>query len=116
MNLLSIENNELMIVPKGLDKIWSFTNKIEIPFKNIISVSIDKKIINERKGIRLLGLATFNKWSGTFISKKEKNFWNVTRKETPMVIELRNEKFKRLIIGVTNAEEWTLKINSLVTH
>ncbi|HCN74643.1 PH domain-containing protein [Pseudolactococcus plantarum] len=116
MNLLTIEKDRLIIEPKGLDKIWSFTNKIEIPFKNIISVSIDKKITNERKGIRLLGLATFSKWSGTFISKKEKNFWNVTRTETPIVIALRNEKFKRLIIGVANAEEWAIKLNRLVTH
>ena len=67
MNLLNIENDRLIIEPKGLDKLWSFTNKIEIPFDHILSVSMNKQIVNERKGIRLLGLATFNKWSGTFI-------------------------------------------------
>ncbi|ATY88704.1 hypothetical protein CV702_11340 [Lactococcus lactis subsp. lactis] len=116
MNLLSIENNKLIITPKGLDKIWSFTNKIEIPFENITNVTIDRTIIYEGKGLRLLGLATFSKWSGTFISKKRKNFWNVTRTDTPLVIETNNEKFKRLIIGVENAEEWVIKINGLISH
>lgn len=116
MNLLTIEKDRLIIEPKGLDKIWSFTNKIEIPFENIISVSTDRNIINRGKGLRLLGLATFNKWAGTFISKKEKIFWNVTRKEVPLVIELNNEKFKRLIVGVENAEEWVIKIDRLISH
>lgn len=115
MNLLTIENDKLIVQPKGLDKIWSFTNKIEIPFKNISSVSIDKEIINKFNGTRMPGLATFNKWAGTFILNKEKNFWNVTRKETPLVIELNNEKFKRLVIGVDNADVWLNKINSLIS-
>lgn len=51
MNLLSIAN----------DKSYSFTDKIEISFKNIISVSTDKIFTNEDKGIRLPGLAIFNK-------------------------------------------------------
>lgn len=74
MNLLTIENEKLIITPKGLDKIWFFTNKIEVPFINITRVSINKNIVNEGKGWRLPGLATFNKWSGTFILNKEKTF------------------------------------------
>ena len=116
MNLLTIENNKIVISPKGLDKIWSFTNRIEISIENISSVTIDKNIIYRSKGLRLLGLATFNKWAGTFIYKKEKYFWNVTSKEIPLVIQLHDEKFKTLIIGVDDATEWENKINCLIAQ
>lgn len=94
------------------------TDTYALSFKNIISVSVDKNIVNVNKGLRIPGLATFNKWSGTFISisKKEKNFWNVTRKETPLVFELSNEKFNRIIIGVDNADEWATRINGLISQ
>lgn len=66
------------------------------------------------KGFRGPGLGLPNKWSGTFTLNGEKNFWNVTRGNTPIVIQLKNEKFSRLILGVENAKEWVRKINHTI--
>ncbi|MCA9767146.1 MAG: hypothetical protein KC455_12105 [Carnobacterium sp.] len=113
-NKLSIENNQLIVVPQGLDKVWSFKNKLEFPMKNVMGATIDPTILNVKKGFRGPGLEIPNKWSGTWTHNGEKDFWNVTRKETPVVIQLKNEKFSRLILGLDDANEWVDKINNAI--
>lgn len=113
-NKISIENNNLIIIPQGLDKVWSFKNKLEIPMKNVMGATIDKDILNTEKGFRGPGLGLPNKWSGTWTLDGEKNFWNVTRNTTPVVIQLKNEKFSRLILGIENAVGWVDKINNSI--
>lgn len=103
-----------MIVPQGLDKVWSFKNKLEIPITNVMGATIDKDILNTKKGVKAPGLGLPNKWSGTWTLDGEKNFWNVTRSMDPVVIHLKNETFSRLILGLENADEWVDEINNSI--
>ncbi|QII82113.1 hypothetical protein [Jeotgalibaca arthritidis] len=113
-NKISIKNNNLIILPQGLDKVWSLKNKLEIPMTNVMGATIDKNILDVKKGFRGPGLEIPNKWSGTWTLNGEKIFWNVTRKETPVVIQLKNEKFSRLILGLDDAIEWVDEINNSI--
>ena len=113
-NKIEIKNDKLIVIPQGLDKVWSFKNKLEIPINNVIGAMIDHDIVNTNKGFRGPGLGLPNKWSGTFTLDGEKNFWNVTRNTTPVVIQLENEKYSRLILGIENATKWVDKINNLI--
>lgn len=113
-NQLIIENNQLKVLPRGLNKIWAFKNKIEIPIHHVLGATVDNNILKTKKGMRRLGLGGTNKWAGTWILDGEKIFWNVSRKDTPIVIQLKNEKFSRLVIGVEHADEWTDRINNLI--
>ena len=113
-NKISIENNKLIILPQGLDKVWSFKNKLEIPMTNVMGATIDTDILNAKKGFRGPGLGLPNKWSGTWTLDGERNFWNVTRNETPVVIQLKNEHFSRLILGLDDATGWVDKINNSI--
>lgn len=113
-NKLIIENNTLFVIPQGLDKVWSFKNRLKIPMTNVMGATIDKEILNTNKGFRGPGLQLPNKWSGTFTLDGEKTFWNVTRKTTPVVIQLKNERFSRLILGLENATQWVDKINNSI--
>lgn len=113
-NKISIENNKLIVLPQGLDKVWSFNNKLEIPMINVMGATIDKDILNTKKGFRGPGLGLPNKWCGTWTLDGEKNFWNVTRKTSPVVIQLKNEKFSRLILGLEDATEWVDRINNSI--
>lgn len=113
-NKISIKNSNLIILPQGLDKFWSLKNKLEFPMTNVMGATIDKNILDVKKGFRGPGLEIPNKWSGTWTLNGEKIFWNVTRRETPVVIQLKNEKFSRLILGLDDAIEWVDKINNSI--
>lgn len=113
-NKIEIKNNKLIVTPQGLDKVWSFTNKLEIPMTNVIGAKMDQNILNTKKGFRAPGLGLPNKWSGTYILDGEKNFWNATRNTPPIVIQLKNEKYSRLILSIENATEWVDKINTFI--
>lgn len=93
---------------------WSFQKKLEIPMSNIMGATIDKDIVNTKKGLRAPGLGLPNKWSGTWTLDGEKHFWNVTRGTDPVVIQLKNEKFSRLILGIEDATKWVNKINNSI--
>lgn len=109
-NKLSILDDTLIIEPQGIDKILSFQDKLKIPFENITGVYVDLDIVNTRKGYRFPGTGLPNKWAGTFIKDNEDSFWNVTRGEIPLVIELQHEKFSRLVLGVDDGTGWVEKI------
>ncbi|GBG96090.1 hypothetical protein NtB2_00194 [Lactococcus termiticola] len=53
------------------------------------------------------------KWAGFFAKDGESFWYNVTRGEKPVVIQLRAEKQDRLILGVEEPEKLVDEINNL---
>ncbi len=115
-NKIAIVANTLEIEPEGLDKFWSFKGKLEVPIDHIDGASEDPGILDDTKGLRSPGLHTPGKWAGTFTQHGEKIFWNVTSPEHPIVIQLNNEDYARLVIGVNNPREIVDQINNAITQ
>ncbi|MBZ6002754.1 hypothetical protein KII95_01680 [Leuconostoc gelidum subsp. aenigmaticum] len=111
-NKIEITNQMLIVIPQGLDKIASFKSKLEIPLQNVVGASIDMGILNENKGFRNLGTALPGYWAGSYDKNGEKSFFNIKKEAKPIVIQLRNEKFNRLILGADNAEKIVDAINN----
>lgn len=101
-NKVIISENKLIIKPRGLDKLWSLKSKIIIPVNHVMGATIDNGIVKDGTGIKMPGTKGFNKIAGTFIKNGRKSFWNVNLKEKILVIQLKNEKYTRLILGVDN--------------
>lgn len=102
MNNVSINNGTLIVEPLGLDKLWSFKRKLEFPIAHICGATFDPGASNEPKGIRHPGLAIPGKWVGTFTKDNETSFWNVLGQNRTVVIQLRDEKFERLYLTVSD--------------
>ncbi|MCK8624862.1 hypothetical protein [Apilactobacillus xinyiensis] len=114
-NSISFDGNMMIVEPSSVDKFFSFTNKLTIPFNNIVGATVDKGIINTFKGVKRPGLSiSGHKWCGVFQLDNHKSFWNVTNGETPLVITLKNEKYDSLILGVNNAKTFESLINNLL--
>lgn len=112
LNIVKIENHTLLVVPQGINKIAALKNKIEVPMKHVVGASIDTGILNESKGLRAPGTSLPGYWSGSFKKDGEESFFNIRRENKPVVIQLKNEKYTRLILGVDDPENVVDLINN----
>lgn len=111
MNTVTISGASLEVEPKGLDKLWSFTRKLDIPLTHVRGATFDPGANNEPKGLRAPGLAVPGKWSGTFHRDGDRAFWNVSAPGETIVIELTQEHYTRLVLTVENPRDVVDAIN-----
>lgn len=109
-NTATLTDTHLIIEPRGLDKLWSFTGSITIPWDHVRGATHDPGMKNEPKGWRGPGLRVGQKLSGTFHADGENQFWNVSGYENTVVIELTNEHFTRLIVSLDNPTDTANRI------
>lgn len=114
MNTVTIVDNNLVVEPQGLDKLWSFKRRLEIPLASVRGATFDPGANNEPKGLRAPGLAIPGKWAGTFLRDGEKSFWNVSKPGETVVIELTNEHYDRLILTVSDPRALVDRINAAI--
>lgn len=100
MNTVSILGARLVVRPHGLDRLWAFRRKIDVPLTHVRGATVDPEARRERRGIRAPGLAFFGKYVGTFHRDGERTFWNVSGRGTTIVVELTDEHFARLFVSV----------------
>ena len=100
MNIITVTATTLIVEPKGLDKLWSFTKKLEIPLSHVRGATFDPGANNEPKGLRAPGLAIPGKWAGTFHRDGDRSFWNVSAPGDTIVVELTDEHYDRLVLTV----------------
>ncbi len=112
MNTVTVERDHLVVEPRGLDKIWSFTRRLEIPLTHVRGATVDPGANAEPKGIRTPGLEIPGKAAGTFRRRGERTFWNISRPRDTIVIELVDEKYQRLVLTVDGPRELVQRINN----
>lgn len=117
-NRVIVADDHLVIVPVGLDKVWSFTRRLQFPLSHVSRASFDPSVKYEPKGWRGPGLHLPGKLSGTFHANGRKQFWNISGYERAIVVELdSSERFDRLILTVDDPAEVVDAINSaLAVH
>ena len=115
---LSVKEANLFIAIKGIDIFLTCKNKLNIPLKNIISVAPYKGEYNScfkgirAPGINIPGIVT----AGTFYQKGEKIFWDVKNSDKSIMIDLKNNSFRRIIIEVDDPEESIKNIQASTSH
>ncbi len=100
MNTITINKNDLIIEPRGLDKLWGFRRKLIIPLIHVRGATVDSGVADEPKGIRAPGLHVFGKVVGTFHRDGETIFWNISNARNNVVIEFEGEDYARAIVTV----------------
>lgn len=108
---ISITKNHLIINFSTTKKILSMKGSFKIPLKNIqtITTHLPKPTWKEIKasGTMIPGLIK----AGTYYTDKGKQFWFVTKGKGILNIELKNESYKRIILGSDNNVKWAKKIS-----
>ena len=116
---ISFQNDKLKIELKLWEKIFSVkTSDIEIALKSIKCVSTEKPKFTWKwlrcPGTFLPGVIA----AGTYYAKREdkweKEFWCLTRGRKLLVLELKDEKYTRIILGVNDNNYWKMMIDGMI--
>lgn len=106
--MVTIENqgDHFTFDVKGFHKLWAFKSQINIPKENVIDAYPNQENLNWMVGLRMPGthipgLIT----AGSYILKGGTIFCDVSDHNKSIVVELKDEHYKRLIIEVENVEE-----------
>ena len=124
MARVQIEHGQLVISMKGMRKFFAMKSEVSVPLSSVESVTT---------GLEWKDMPnTFDKVSGTNANTmyyggtfRDGGFWNLDgdkvffdlrRKEEAIVITLKDEEFKRLIIGCETPEETVAVIQQALGH
>jgi hypothetical protein len=100
-----IDENVLRIELSSLERILTFHGSFKIPISQIGEISTDllpptwKEI--RAPGTAIPGLTK----AGTYYTSRGKEFWTLKKNDNPIRIELKNNKLKRLILGINDPEK-----------
>ncbi|WP_130865260.1 hypothetical protein [Acidipropionibacterium timonense] len=111
-NTITMTDDQLIVEPQGLDKMWSFTGRLAIPWDHVRGATHDPGMKHEPKGWRGPGLRVGQKLSGTFHADGSRQFWNVNGYENAIVVELVDEPYSRLVISVDDPSATAARINA----
>ena len=101
MVTITRNNGDFIFTVKGMHKLWAFKNEIVIPCSHIISAYQNVKSLTGWKGWRMPG--TFIPSviiAGTYYKDHEKDFWDATDKNKCIIVELKDERYNKLVIEV----------------
>lgn len=113
MNTVTLTDRTLLVEPRGLDKLWSFTRRLEVPLEHVRGATVDTGAVRDRKGVRRPGLGLPGKWAGTWSLDGELAFWNVRGYGDVVVVELAEERFARLVLTVADPRATVDAVNAV---
>lgn len=111
-NHITIDGEDLVVEPHGLDKLWSLRRQVRIPLTQVAHAFFDPSSVEEPGRLRAPGLRLPWKIAGTFYSRDGRQFWNSTSKSKTIVIGLApSAPFDRLVLSVDDPDHTVDLIN-----
>jgi hypothetical protein len=106
MVIITKESEHFLFEIKGMHKLWALKSELKIPVGHIIKAYRDDDIVKGFKGLRFPGTSIPGIiYAGTFLNHGETNFWDVSNADNAIVIDLKDDDYKRIIIEVENPSE-----------
>jgi hypothetical protein len=110
-----ITDTHLIVHLNLLDRIKTLRKSFAVSKENIRGATEDQGVIPGELGIRAPGTGLPHVvYAGTFFKRFERQFVSWHRGESAVVVELKDHKFARLILGSKEPRELVRQINSLV--
>ena len=98
-----------------MHKLWAFKSQLTIPFGNVIGAHQDTDSIKGWKGWRVPGTSIPSIiTAGTFHKDGNKIFWDVSDMENCIIVDLKDEEYKQLVIEVENPQKAIKLLNDKV--
>lgn len=109
---VTLNDDKFIFEIKGFHKIWAMESKITISKENIIRTYQNKNEFTFWKGFRMPGTEIPGVIAAGTFYKKGRNFWDVMNKKNALIVELKDNYYKKLIIEVENPEETMHLLNT----
>ena len=101
MITISKNDNHYIFKVNGMHKLWAFKSQLTIPFDNVINAHQDVESIKGWHGWRAPGTSIPSIiTAGTFYKDGNKIFWDVSNIDNCIIVDLKDEDYKQLIIEV----------------
>jgi len=107
MSRVRVEGNQLIITMQGARKLFSLRSEVSIHLDNVTGVrrglewkELPGILSSFRIGTHVPGFY----FGGTFFQQGNKAFYDVKKQENAVVIDIANEDFDTLVIGVDDCE------------
>ncbi len=112
MVTITKNSTETLFEIKGLHKFWALKSEIKIPNEHIIKAYQDEEHIKNWYALKLIGTnVPFGLHAGTFYHDGGKIFMDLNHKHNAIIVDLKDEHYKQLIVEVENPEEAMKLIN-----
>lgn len=104
---VTIEEDIAKFEVKGLHKLWALKGCVWVPVRNIRDMRRDPTAINgfwkgwRFPGTHLPGVIV----AGTFYGRGKKCFWDVSRREKTIVVEIEGGPYDKVIVDVDDPEK-----------
>ena len=106
MVTISKQEDSFIFNVNGMHKLWALKSQLTIPFDNILNAHQDVESIKGWHGWRLPGTSIPSIiTAGTFYKDGSKIFWDVSNIENCIIVDLKDEDYKQLVIEVENPAE-----------
>jgi hypothetical protein len=111
---VSVEHDRVVFSMEGLDKLWAFRSRLEIPLAHLTHIEHDPAAVGRWwHGIRLMGTELPGLFAaGTFRYHGELVFWDVRDPTMAVIATLDHERYKKLIVEVADPEETVKRIRA----
>jgi hypothetical protein len=115
---VELSQEALIVHVEGMDRLWALRSRLEIPLSHVVNAEADPEVARgwwqgiRTGGTHLPGVIT----AGTFHQEGERVFWDVHDPEKTVVIQLRDERYARLIIEVEDPGETVAAIQEALDH
>ena len=109
---VTLDGDTFIFEIKGFHKIWAMQSKITISKENIIRAYQNKNEFTFWRGFRMPGTEIPGIITAGTFYKKGRNFWDVMNKKNALIVELKDNYYKKLIIEVANPEETMRLLNT----
>ena len=101
---VTVNGDTFIFEIKGFHKIWALKSKIIVSKENIIRAYQNENEFTFWKGFRMPGTEIPGLIAAGTFYKKGRNFWDVINTKKALVVELKDNYYKKLIIEVENPE------------
>jgi hypothetical protein len=101
---VTIEGDRVVFNVEGLDKLWSFRSRLEIPVTHIAGVDTNPDEVGRWwHGVKLIGTDLPGLFAaGTFYYHGDLVFWDVRDPASTIIVSLAHERYKKLIVEVVD--------------
>jgi hypothetical protein len=110
---VEIAQDALIVHLVGMDRLFALRSRLEVPLSHVAGAEVDPEEARRRwhgimeRGIWVPGPIT----AGTFYQDGELVFWDVHDPEKTVVIHLKDERYRRLVIEVEDPEATVAQVN-----
>jgi hypothetical protein len=113
---ITVEGDRIVFQVEGLDRLWAFRSRLEIPLAHIAQIEHDPEAVGRWwHGFKVIGTDVPGLFAaGTFYYHGELVFWDVHDVAKSIVVSLEHERYKKLIVEVEDTNTTVARVRSAI--